>query len=313
MTPWQEIERIASAQHGLFTLQQALVAGLSSRTIQRHVDARGCQRVLRGVMALPGSLDTPAQHAKAVELAIGRPVLISGWTAAFLWGLLPKAPSVVDVMVPADRKAPALRRVRPTRCSLLAPQDEAVVDGIVVTAVPLTLIVVARSAALPYVRGLVIDARQRRLTSVAVLRECVDRLGNSAGTGKLRRVLADLDEQRPDSVFEYLVRDRLRRDGFIPQPDPEPCAVPLRNGRTLHVDVPFSPYRVGLECDGFGSHHERSSLDIDALRLNALADADWLLLRVTWSIYEHHWSQLLTQLSRMLAGRGAAVPRPARD
>lgn len=313
MTPWQEIERIARDQHGLFTLQQALVAGLSTPTIERWVQWRGLRRLARGVMALPGSADTPGQRAKAVELAVGPPVLISGWTAAFLWGLLPKAPSVVDVMVPADRKAPALRRVRPTRCSLLTPKDEAAVDGIVVTAVPLTLIVVARSAALPFVRGLVIDARQRRLTSIAAVQECVDRLGKSAGTSKLRRVLADLDEQRPDSVFEYLVRDRLRRGGFIPQPDPEPCAVPLGDGRVLHVDVPFSPYRIGLECDGLGSHQERSSLDIDALRHNALADVDWLLLRVTWSIYEHRWPELLAQLRRMLAGRGATVPRPTQD
>lgn len=300
MTPWQEIERIARGQHGLFTVQQALAVGISARTVQRHVHNRGFERVLRGVVALPGSVDTAERRLKAVELAVGPPVLICGWSAAFLWGLLPTAPSIIDIMVPTERKAPAVHRVRSLRCSVLIDDDRQVVDAIAVTAVPLTLLVVARTAQLPFLRGLVIDARQRRLLDLDALHDRLDRLGRTAGAGRVRRVLAELDERRPDSVFEHLVRERLRSDGFVPQPDPEPCAVTLRNGRTLHVDIPFSSYRVGLECDGFGSHQERSTLDVDALRHNGLADVEWRILRVTWTIYERRWPELMAQLRRLI-------------
>lgn len=298
MEPWQELQALSVRQHGLFTLQQALMAGLSAQTVQRHVHTRGLARLHRGVFAMPGSRDTPRRRAKAAELAIGSPVLITGWSAAYLWGLLPAAPSVVHVVLPTERKAPALRRVRPTRSSLLAPDDEEEVDGIGVTRIPLTLIMLARDAEHAFVRSLVIDARQRRLVDLPALRARTAALGRAPGTGTVRRVLDELDEERPDSVFEHRVRRRLRRDGF--HPDPEPCAVVLRSGRTLHVDVPWRVHKVGLECDGQGSHMERSALDVDALRHNGLEDVEWRILRVTWTIYESHWAELTAQLRRLL-------------
>ena len=120
-------------------------------------------------------------------------------------------------------------------------------------------------------------------------------------------MLEEVGAQRPDSVLEDLVRQRLLNDGFRPQPDPQACAVEIRGGRVLHVDVPFAAYRVGLECDGYGSQRERSSLDIDALRHNDLADVGWRLLRVTWTIYTRRWDGLLGQLARLIAASDGAT------
>lgn len=302
MNAWQEIERLARQQHGLFTLQQAAILGLSGQTMTWHVDNRGLTRVHRGVFALPGSAETPMRRAKAAVLATGGPVLVSGFSAAHLLGLWSAAPSEVHILVPSSRKGPALRRVSSVRCSLLEAADHAEVRGIPVTSPALTVLTVARTAELDVVRGMVIDARQRRVLRLDDLRQRVDRMGQAPGSAKVRRVLRELDEERPDSVFEQLVRRRLRQEGLAP--DPQPCPVRLRSGRVLHVDIAWSAARVGLECDGFGSHSERAALDTDALRHNGLADVDWRVRRVTWTTFRRHWPELIAQLRRLLITAG---------
>jgi len=151
------------------------------------------------------------------------------------------------------------------------------------------------------VRGLVIDARQRRLLRLDNLAACVAELGNAAGTAGVRRVLGELDEARPDSVFEHVVRGAAAPGGAAAVPG----AVALRAG-------PARGYRlvrgeVGLECDGFGSHAERAALDTDALRHNGLGDVGWQVRRVTWTTYHQHWPELIAQLRRLLITAGSAV------
>lgn len=307
MHSWQSIHAIAECQHGLITRAQAHDHGVSSTTLDRYVAQCRMRRVRRSVFALPGSADTPRQRIKAVELAIGPPVAITGWSAAFVWGLVSPAPSVVQVVLPAHRRAPAMHRVRATRSRTMSQDNAVVVDDITVTSIPVTLAALANVVDTNTVRGLMIDAGQRRLTDFDQLTGDLAALGRMPGVAAVRRVLDTLGGQRPDSVLEDLVRQRLLDDGFRPQPDPEPCAVTVRSGRVLHVDIPFSSHRVGIECDGFGCHQERSSLDIDALRHNDLADVDWRLLRVTWTIYMRRWDRLTGQLARLIAARDGAA------
>lgn len=304
MSAWQEIERLARQQHGLFTLKQAAILGLSGQTMTWHVDNRGLTRVHRGVFALPGSAETPLRRAKAAVLATGGPVLVSGFSAAHLLGLWRAAPSEVQILVPSSRKGPALRRVSSARCSSLEAADHFQVRGIPVTSPALTVLTVSRTAELDVVRGMVIDARQRRLLRLDDLRRRVDRMGRAPGSAKVRRVLGELDVERPDSVFEQMVRRRLREDGLA-APAPAPWPVRLRDGRMLHVDIAWPAVRVGLECDGFGSHAERSALDTDALRHNGLADVGWQVRRVTWATYQRHWAELMAQLRRLVMTAGS--------
>lgn len=303
MTPWQRLYQTAEPQHGAFTVGQARAAGVAASTIKDRVHAGSIRRVQHSVLALAGSPDTAEQRLKAVELSIGHPVLLSSWSAAYLWGLVPVPTTRTHIVIPPGRRTPESPTVHATRSRMIIEIDHAICRGIAVTAPPMTLVTLAPHVSDAFLRGLVIDARQRWQLHFGALEQRVAALGSMPGTAAVRRVLADLDGRRPDSSFEYRVRDRLLVDGFRPLPDPEPCAVTMRDGRQLHVDVPFSPYKVGLECDGFGSHHQRSSLDIDALRHNGLTDVDWRILRVTWSTYEHHWDELVGQLSRLIATR----------
>lgn len=257
-----------------------------------------CALCTPGSTHLPGAADGPIRRAKAAELAAGPPVLVTGWSALHLWGLVRAAPSTVHLLLPDQRRAPELAHTRAQRTTVWPAADVARAQGVAVTTPARSITVVAKEAELAVVRGLVIDARQRRLLRLDDLAACVDGLGNAAGTGKVRRVLGELGGERPDSVFEHLVRGRLREEGL--RPDPAPCPVRLRSGRVLHVDIAWSAARVGLECDGFGSHAERSALDTDALRHNGLADVDWQVRRATWTTFHQHWAELVAQLRRLL-------------
>lgn len=176
-------------------------------------------------------------------------------------------------------------------------------EGVPVATPARSIVAVARAAELEVVRGLVIDARQRRLLRLDDLATCVAAVGNAPGTAKLRGVLGELQVERPDSLFEQRVRGWLREEG--PAPDPQPCAVRLRSGRVLHVDIAWPAARMGLECDGFASHSERSALDTDALRYNRLAGADRQVRRVTRTTFHRHWAELIAQLRRLLTTAGS--------
>lgn len=304
MTPWERLAGIAAAQHGLISRSQARACGLGDSTLDRHVRTRGLRRVQPGVFALAGAAGGAAPRAKAVELAVGPPVLVTSWSALHLYGLVRAAPSSVHVLLPHGRRPPHLPRVVAHRTSVWDDDRAAKAAGVAVSSPARSIVVVAAEAAVPVVRGLVIDARQRRLLRLDDLQACVARLGRAKGTAVLRRVLGELDVERPDSVFEQMVRRRLREDGLA-APAPAPWPVRLRDGRMLHVDIAWPAVRVGLECDGFGSHAERSALATDALRHNGLADVGWQVRRVTWTTYQRQWAELMAQLRRLVMTAGS--------
>lgn len=190
---------------------------------------RGLQRLQPGVFALAGAHSGPAQRAKAVELAVGQPALVTGWSALHLYGLVRAAPSSVHVLLPHARRSPDLPRVVAHRTSTWAQAGAAKAAGVAVSSPARSIVVVAREA----------ELEQRRLLRLEDLAACVA--------------------------------------GWATPPAPRPCgacwgsSVRLRSGRVLHVDIAWSAMRVGLECDGFGSHAERAALDTDALRHNGLA------------------------------------------
>ena len=300
MDPWPTISDLAAQQYGRLSTRQLRGAGLDDATLSRVARAQQWERPHRGVYAPVGSFEVPEARLAAALLAVGPPVLIAGWGAAWLWGLVPAAPTVPEVVVPHQRKAGRDARLVLRRSRTLLPSDGVVLRGLPVTTPARTLCDLAALTDEPALRGLLIDARQRRLADLADVAACAARMGTAAGGRLLRELLRELDQEHCDSVLEHRMRRRLAEVGGLPPPDPRPVEVHTPHA-VLHVDIAWPGWRVGLEVDGLGSHSERKSLEIDARRHNALQLAGWCVLRATWADLGPAGDALFVQLRSLLA------------
>lgn len=127
--------------------------------------------------------------------------------------------------------------------------------------------------------------------------------GGAPGAVRAARAF-QLADGRAQSPPESVLRVRLVLRG-IPPPVPQHPVV-VRSGRVLHPDLAWPEYQVGLEYEG-ARHAEPDRLHLDRRRLNALADAGWLILHAT----SHHlgpgFATLVQDLRRALRSRGAPI------
>lgn len=252
-------------------------------------------------MALVGAPDSARRRAMAAQLRVGLPVRVTGDMALLLWGLRTDLPEVVDVVVPRGRRSPVGDGLRGHRLRVWHADEEAIRHGVTVTAVPLTLLLSAAGLPTPRLRALLMDAKQRRLTTTADVEACLARHPQLRGRRDLARITYEIDALRADSVLEDETCRRLTAAGLPPDAGQHP--VEVAGGRTVHVDLAYRAARLGIECDG-QTHGTRSGVTLDALRHNGYHDSEWTVLRVTWDILDSHWPQFLVQLTGVLARRG---------
>lgn len=139
MEPWGALADLARRQRGVVTLGQARSLGLDERTVQRHVLRYGWERTHRGTYALPGSTRSYERDVTAALLTAGRRSAASHSTAATLLGLQRAQSRPLHLVVPFDRRAPALRVVRTHRSRTLLTADVVRVGGLQTTSAARTL------------------------------------------------------------------------------------------------------------------------------------------------------------------------------
>jgi hypothetical protein len=221
---------------------------------------------------------------------------LTGWSALWLYGLVDTLQSTVELTTNHARRAPELERVGVRRSRTLSAVDVTQVDGLPVVTVARLFCDVAGSVKQSALRGFLLDARQRRLVTSSEIRTALERAGNIKAARMLRMLLEELSHENADSVFEHRMRRRLMEDGF--HPDPGQAEVPIEGGRILHVDIPFSNEKVGIECHGLGFHADRKALETDAKRQSELNLTDWIIVIATWRDLEEGWPELRERLRR---------------
>lgn len=298
MDPWPIISDLAAQQYGRVSARQLHAAGMDDSTLSRTAAKQGWQRPLRGVCAPVGAFAVPEGRLAEALLAVGPPALVGGWSAAWLWGLVRTAPTIPELVVPhqrrLNREGIVIRRSR-----TLVPADGVFRAGLPVSTVVRLLCDLAALTDDDALRALLIDARQRRLVDLADVAARAAGMGTAAGMASLRERLAELDREYCDSVMEHRLRARLAKVVGLPPPAPGPFPVQTPD-RLLHVDIAWPDRRVGIEVDGFGSHSQRASLEIDARRHNALQLAGWRVLRATWPHVGPEFPALLAPLRALL-------------
>jgi hypothetical protein len=98
---------IAGDQEGIVARAQLLRIGVTTSTIDRALRSGRLHPIHKGVY----STQAPEHAAEdalliAALLAAGDGAVLSHGTAAWRWGIIPAAPSKIELAVPRDRKTP---------------------------------------------------------------------------------------------------------------------------------------------------------------------------------------------------------------
>lgn len=95
MTPDQQLARLAARQHGLYTTDQALAAGLSPAGLVRRTARGSIERLEPNIYRMAGAMGS--WHQRVLAACLTEDGLAFGRTAAALWGLDGFEPRIVEV------------------------------------------------------------------------------------------------------------------------------------------------------------------------------------------------------------------------
>jgi hypothetical protein len=277
------LARLAARRFGVFTRQEAAVAGVTARSIRSRVAVGSLVEVAPGVLVHAGRPPSWLQQVAIGTLAAGGAVA-SHRTAARMHHLDGRWPDEVEVSVPAHRRgATGLCLVH--RVLALPPQDVVVVDGLPATGVARTLADLGSVTSTDAVLA-ALDSARRTGVSTRWLRQTARRLARPGQHGP--HLLLDLLDMAggdtvPESWLERLVERLLAVPGMPPLVRQHVVRDP-RGRFVARVDLAIPSIRLAIEAHSrrfhFGDAAGRRDEDRD-LRLSA---AGWAALYVG---YQH--------------------------
>ena len=118
---------MASRSHGVVIRAGLLSAGISPKEVRQRLGTGALLRVHPGVYRVGHRAPSLEARYLAAVLACGEGAVLSGWAAAYLWGLLRGSPPHPDVTCPTERR---VKGVVTHRCRRMEPRATTVLRGI---------------------------------------------------------------------------------------------------------------------------------------------------------------------------------------
>jgi hypothetical protein len=297
------IAEVATDQGGVVGLDQLRELGVSRWAAARGSNRGTLHRVHRGVYAVGHlALERPA-GLRAALLACGDGAVISHGTAAALWGLSDKWPTLVDVTVPVE----AGRKIDGIRCRRCRyPHPAEITSHLDVTCTTPARLLVDEAGRLSTnsLRWLVERAAVRKLLDLDDCYRTIDRARGRRGIRPLRAILADWDKDDgsiPDlrSVFEARALPRLIARGL-----PRPLVNHSLNieGRTLIPDFLWPEQWLIVETDGRETHETAAAFQRDRERDQHFLAAGYRVSRVTWIQLRDDLDGVVARIADALGG-----------
>lgn len=273
------------AEHdGVATLAQLRAAGVTERMIASRVGTRELHRVGCGIYR-------SALHPHSDRAGIRIPVLIAGgaadrWTALYWHGLIEDVPRRVTVTVPAGRRVRQMSGyLLDTRRRNLDALDLDVVDGLPVTAKPLTVLEVCSAREMD--RALQIEA-----VDVKDMAAALDRNARAQGLTEARKIFnvaCGDTESRAERLFADLLTVH-EITGWRSQ-------LPFR-GYT--IDFAFPEHKLAVEINGWAFHRSHKRWMSDQNKSNALTAAGWSVLNFSWHHLVEDPEAVITTVAEMI-------------
>lgn len=291
------IARFASEQSGVVARRQLLAAGIGREAIAHRIRTGRLHLIHRGVYAVGHTALSYRSHLMAAVLASGPGAAIAGGSAAALWELRDRFPSMIELTAPtAHRPLPGLRRRR-----IVLPADERTTRlGIPVTTVARTLLDRAGVLDAHTLARECEEAEKRRYRSAAVLGTLIERYPRAPGRAKLIALCAD------DLASRNATKQELERR-FLALVERAGLPRPLVNARIegYEVDAVWPHARVAVELDSRRHHDTARAFDRDRAKWRRLTVAGWHAVPVTWRHVTRDADLLVADLRALTAAPGA--------
>ena len=274
------IGELASAQHGVVTLGQLQLLGLTKSGVAARVKSGRLYRIHRGVYAVGHGRLTSHGRTMAAVLAYGPRAAASHRTAAGLHGLRADNRATTDISLPLQsaRSRPGIHaHATPT----LRPTDVTTRHGIPCTTVARTLLDLAEVVPRGHLERAVEQAQMLRVFDLRALEDVIAQANGRSGAVALRGVLAELADEPGLTASD--IEDRfldLCRSAGLPKPEVN-AWVNVDGGPPLRADFRWRRQRLIVETDGWASHGTRNGFERDRRRDQRARLAGWEVLRFT--------------------------------
>lgn len=271
--PHHRLARLAERQHGVVSIRQLGRLGYSRDSVSQATKAGRLHRLHRGVYAVGHAALSPHGHCLAAVLACAPGALASHRAAAWLWDLVTRPPTKIDVTAATRRHSKPSLRLHHAR---LTDEDRAVRDGIPVTALPRTLLDLAAVLS-PDRLGRTVDrADALGLFDLRPVDALLARAHGHPGAGRLRHALRIYrrDPAFTRSQLELRFLQQVRRAG-LPEPSLNYCVA------GYELDAYWETERFAVELDAYETHGGRRAFERDRLRQEELKLLGIEMIRIT--------------------------------
>lgn len=305
-----DLERLADAQGGVFTADQARRHGFdvarprragALTVVRRHVYA--CTQTLAGL----GTAEAVAAHASARLLVTAGDLVASHATAAAMHGfaLLRAAPAEPQ-LTEARRPGPMLRRAGVAISSLPAGHRDSV-RGVALTSRVRTLADCARTLPAPAAVATADNTLRAGVSRSEVL-AVLDGCGHWPGVQTAREVVRFADA-RADSPLESGTRWLLSRQG-LPAPDLQRTICDAFGRDVADVDMVWLEHRTVLETDGRLKYTAPEALWREKRREDALRLLGFEVVRGYWADLADDCHGLAARIRQAFALNAARAQLP---
>ncbi len=276
------LQRMAAAQLGLVTVDQAAKAGVDKYALARRRKSGALIPMFSTVMRLEATPVSARQNVLAAALAVPGSVIAG-----------PSAALVHQMPLPARRRDEprCVLSVGPERY-VSQPGVRTVRQGVVppsrrwmtsrVTSPEATLLLLPRFADAGVVERCLDDALARRIASVRSIGDLLSTMPITAVAG--RKLLLELLDARSNGIGHRSAKEqRVGRwlDAAGLGGWQRNYRVPVGDGDDVETDFAWEPDRVALEVSPFFTHGSRVTQERDAERRRLLVEHDWRVVEAT--------------------------------
>ncbi len=291
-----ELSRVAAGQAGVFNIEQARAAGFASSFVRRRLADGQWLQVDDSVYAFAASPDTWLRSLWAAVLS-RRQAAVTHLAAASLLGLhdVRKPPPVILTPRHSNVRSSLARVFESDQFDRIAKTS---VDGLPVTTMPETILVLARDTDSSDLTGIFDRALVSGLLDLGSMSRTIDREAGrrTPGTPLLRKLVTSRRPGAPSKSSTYLERllEQVLADSRVPNWTRE--AEILAGDRPSRVDVLIPRARLVVEADGRNWHTRQADFERDRLRDNALAAQGFQVLRFTYAMLSEDPEMCLRQV-----------------
>lgn len=250
------IAALARRQGGNVTRTQLLELGLGRRAIQSRVSLGQLIRLHQGVYAVGHLPTTPSDQGHGALLAAGERSALAGRSAAAVWELYRSWSRPLELISPLQRRIPGLI-VR--RSGSLLDRDVQIRDGLRVTSPARTLLDLAPNLDERTLHRFHNELRMRRLITNAQLIDVATRNPSHRGAKRLKKLAGASGGEAKRSPLE-IDWTKFAKAHRLPGYEMNVKVA------SYTVDVLFSPRRLIVELDGWGTHGTRKAYEDDRER-----------------------------------------------